>query len=463
MFIKIVEKKTNNGIRRYAYLVDTDGGEEKIVKQFGAVTADEAARLKIAFTSELSPAELEAQGELEFGPAKPIGTVAILNKVFDRLKLGKFVDKYFSNHFKIPGSKMLKLLAFNQLIAPNHQKGIVDWYHEVSGLRYLLDINENDLTQRKIDNSLRHLGEIYPEIFDEIYKWHSRSLPSRERMFFHFIPLTGTYYISKDIGVRSKFADSEPDVKKEVVLDLVLDSYGYIVRANITQANEAAPKAVPFGASDKQVLIGEKAAISDGVMQQIDRENLSYIFRLSHNEIEQHDDLKKLMKEQRERGRESTRVLKKVVDDDFVSFSSHYNPLNDKFVVLEAGGQIATFAQIFHDIWNDFVSMTENITSALQGNVIEDEDILQGAIVVALVCHNLSNYIANLLGRFRGEFMNKFENVLPYLQTIMVAPIYAGGKEVKFTVSQLTDYQANTLKYFGLDREKIEDMIKKNY
>ncbi len=469
-FVKIVKSKKDNQVQRYAYLVEIVDGEEEIAKKFGAVTKDQAEKLKISFSSSLTAKELKGKGKIEYGPTNPIGDVALLESVWHKLGLSKCIDQYFSTRFKIPGSSMLKLLAFQRLLAPYYSKGVIDWYRQISGLRYILDIDEDDLTEKKIENSLVHFSEIYESFYKDFSSKIIQKNKRKEQITFFFTPMYPvTYYKSGNVGIHSKLGEHENADVVNIILELVIDSFGNIVGVHMDDTGQHNSKPLldlrKFDSYESNpILICDEMKVSKATLDKIRMSNYAYMIKRDSKNIEDLD-LKNMLKNQRNDKNESFKVLKKVQYNKFTLITSYVAP-SATDLVIEASSSVSPIpsdeSSDLHNVWDNVTQNFQKIRPYLE-SIREEPEFIKGDIFVSLVAYQLANFINNVLSRYRGQTMNELEDVLPHLRNVTVAPIYSGGEKIKNSLSQMTAYQINTLKYFSVGRQKIENIIAEKY
>lgn len=309
-FVRVISRKSKTKTYHYAYLVESFWDPEKrytdhkALRSFGAVSHDEAKRLQFAFNSNVSVEELEKLDGIEIGRTLPVGDVYLAHHVWRKWGMEEVIAKAASPKFKIPAADILKIMTINRLVDPRAEFSIQYWYENLSGLREITGIEPAQLYYRRLYRYTKELDRIFPQLCKALKKKLQRLVHGGRKVDVAFYDITSTFFQSSKFCLIAAYGysrDKRRD-KKQVVVALVCDRFGFPFHAEVLPGNTADKTTVPdmvaklkneFGLTDC-ILVGDRGMISRDNFKSIEDAHMGYLMALTRAHIaadlKEHED-----------------------------------------------------------------------------------------------------------------------------------------------------------------------------
>lgn len=315
MFIKITPRKKKNKTYYFAALVESFWNKEKgypdqrTIKNYGMVTKEEGERLKLAYSKKVKTFQLIetvlGKNIVKSGRKYDVGSSYLLSNVWEEWKIGKIIDKLASKRFDSNVSEIIKLLVLNRLLFPTSENFISQWYQNLSGIKWFIPLSIEELHYRRLYRYTKELNRIFPELMKNLFKQLRKKIHNNENPDNIYYDITSTYFEGKHIAVIAKYGysrDKRKD-KKQVVLAMVVDKYGFPIYAEVLPGNTADKSTVKditkkLGTMFKLtncLIVGDRGMISNDNFEDIVKNNMNYLMALDRNHIK--SELKDKMKE----------------------------------------------------------------------------------------------------------------------------------------------------------------------
>jgi len=229
------------------------------------------------------------------GSSRSIGGVYLLREVWEKWRLSRIVDKYFKGQFKGMGSVIIRILTLNRLVSGDSDHATVEWYKELSGLKYIEKIDEDAVYHQKFYRYVKHFGKVYPDMCKDIKRQIERIIHKNKKINTIFYDLTSTYFESGYLCIIAKYGysrDKRKD-KKQVVLGVVTDKYGFPIYSEVMKGNTKDSTTIEdmveklknkFGFKDC-VLVGDRGLITNDNFAKIPQNGLNYLMALDRGRI----------------------------------------------------------------------------------------------------------------------------------------------------------------------------------
>jgi transposase len=296
MFVRVIPKKRGNNIYYNASIVESVWDKNKkysvhkVVKKLGSVTYEQSEKLKKAFSEKSGGIE----DKLKLGLKFDIGNAFLINKIWEEWEFEKIIDKLASKNFSCKVSKILKILILNRLLFPCSEHFISEWYHELgTGIKLLEPLSKNDLHHRKLYRYTSELERIFPQIMKKLFlklkkKIHNNNIDNV------YYDITSTYFEGNTcVLAQYGYSRDKRKDKKQVVLSLVTDKYGFPIFAKVFPGNTTDNTTIDFISKQlskeynlkNTVIIGDRGMISNDNFQSIVENKMHYLMALSKSHI----------------------------------------------------------------------------------------------------------------------------------------------------------------------------------
>lgn len=246
MYIRIIPRKKGDKTYLTASLVegfkDKQRGyvRHRVIRYFGSVSEEEAKKLKFVYSSGVDLKNLVSMEKIELGETKPYGDAYVLKSIWDFWGISEMVEELVRDkRYKDKNlSSQIALLTINRCIEPLSENKIKDWYKERSNISHLIVLFPYP---QKFYRALKALDKIFPLLQEKLADrikakiYHGKKIPEV------YYDLTSTYFESAKLCVLAAFGysrDKRSD-KKQIILGLVIDKYGFPLWAEIFPGNTA--------------------------------------------------------------------------------------------------------------------------------------------------------------------------------------------------------------------------------
>ena len=309
-FVRIISKKSKNKSYHYAYLVESFWNPEKgytdhrVLRSFGAVSYDEAQRLQFAFNSNASVEELREIDGVELGETLPVGDAYLAHWVWRKWGLDGIIAGEASGKFKIPAADILKIMTINRLIEPRAEFSLQQWYEDLSGLRDIVGVAPQQLYYRRLYRYTKEMDRIFPQLCKAIKKKLQRLVHNGKKIDLAYYDITSTFFQSAKFCIIAAYGysrDKRRD-KKQVVVALVCDRFGFPFHAEVLPGNTTDKTTVPaliaklkkeYGLTDC-IVVGDRGMISRDNFKSIDDAHMGYLMALTRahiaSDLKEHED-----------------------------------------------------------------------------------------------------------------------------------------------------------------------------
>lgn len=318
MFVKVTSRKKKNKTYYFAALVKAFWNKEKgypdqkVIKNFGTVTKEEGERLKLAYSKKVKTFQLmEAvlgKNIIKSGKKYDIGACYLLSNIWKEWQIGKIINKLASKKFDTSVSKIIKLLVLNRLLFPTSENFISKWYQDLSGIKWFIPLSNEELHYRRLYRYTNELNRIFPELMKNLFKQLRKKIHNNQNPDSVYYDITSTYFEGKHIAVIAQYGysrDKRKD-KKQVILAMVVDKYGFPIYAEVLPGNTS-DKSTVKDISNKLktmfklancLIVGDRGMISDDNFEDIVGNNMNYLMALdrSHIKTELKDKMEELLK-----------------------------------------------------------------------------------------------------------------------------------------------------------------------
>ncbi|RKX71236.1 IS1634 family transposase [candidate division TA06 bacterium] len=318
MFIKITPRKKKNKTYYFAALVESFWNKEKgypdhkVIKNFGMVTKEESERLKLSYSRKIKTFQLieavSGKNIIKAGKGYDIGDCYLLSNIWEEWQISKTIDKLASKRFDTNVSEIIKLLVLNRLLFPTSENFISKWYQDLSGIKWVIPLSTKELHYRRLYRYTKELNRIFPEIMKNLFKQLKKKIHSNQNPDHIYYDITSTYFEGKHIAVIAQYGysrDKRRD-KKQVVLAMVVDRYGFPIYAEVLPGNtldkttvkDISRKLKTMFKLTNCIIVGDRGMISNDNFKEIIGNNMNYLMALdrSHIKLELKDKTEELLK-----------------------------------------------------------------------------------------------------------------------------------------------------------------------
>ena len=301
MYVKVFSRRKNNKIYYTAYLVKSvwdkkkNYSTQKIVKYFGSVTKEEGERLKLAYSNKIKTSQLieavSGENVITCGLKYDIGDSYLISKIWDEWGIDDLIGKLSSKRFDTQVSKILKILVLNRLLYPCSEHFIEKWYYDLAGgFKWLAPIDKGKLYYRRLYRYTKELNRIFPDLMKLLFKKLKRKIHKNVPLKYVYYDITSTYFEGEKICIIATYGysrDKRSD-KKQIVIALVTDEYGFPIYAEVLPGNTNDSTTICAITKKLQkefkltrcVLIGDRGMISDDNFADIIANKMNYLMAL---------------------------------------------------------------------------------------------------------------------------------------------------------------------------------------
>jgi len=307
MYCKVTPKKYSDGKTTYfAALVESYWDSEKkystqrVINKLGMVSRDQGELLKKIYTPGINHSELlqklNASPEFTTGSSLSVGHCYLLSEVWDFWKLSECIDKYAKKTFDTRVADIIKVMTLNRCIFPCSENFLSKWYFDCEdGIKYFVPLNEKQLYYRRLYRYTTELSRIFPNIMKHLFKQLKKHIHNGKMPEKIYYDITSTYFEGEHICILAQFGysrDKRSD-KKQIVIALVTDQYGFPIYVEVMKGNTSDKSSVAgvvkklrslFKIS-KCILIGDRGMISNDNFEEITKQKLDYIMAIDRDHI----------------------------------------------------------------------------------------------------------------------------------------------------------------------------------
>ena len=302
MFIRIIPKKKGNKTYYNATLVESIYDKtkkysvHKVIKKIGSVSYEQAIKLKKSFSDK----EITSS-KLKLGFKYDIGNIFLLNKIWEEWNLDKIIDKLSKKQFSCKVSKILKIIILNRLLYPCSENFLSKWYFDFgTGIKLIEPLLETNLNTRKLYRYTSELERIFPKIMKKLFFKLKRKIHNNkiDKVYYD---ITSTYFEGNTcVLAEYGYSRDKRKDKKQVVLALVTDKYGFPIYAKVFPGNTTDNTTVDFITKQlskeykliNTVIVGDRGMISNENFKKITKNKMNYLMALSSSHIKKKIDLK---------------------------------------------------------------------------------------------------------------------------------------------------------------------------
>ncbi len=321
MHCKITSKKYPNGkITYYAAIVESYWNKEKqfatqrVIRKIGMVTKEQGELLKKIFHPDADYPQLlsalNKPADMSIGKVYYAGHSYLLSEIWNSFGFSEHIDKKSKNTFKIKVSEIVKLMVLNRLIYPCSENFLDTWYNNFSdAIRFFIPLTKEQLHYRHLYRYTREVSRIFPDILKHIYKLLKKYIHNGKNPDTLYYDITSTYFEGAHTCILAQYGysrDKRSD-KKQIVLALVTDSFGFPIYAEVMPGNTSDKTTVEgiikkvkrlFGITNC-LIIGDRGMISDYNFEKIIKNKFHYLMALDRDHInaaltEKYSEIKKI-------------------------------------------------------------------------------------------------------------------------------------------------------------------------
>lgn len=299
MFLKIIPRKKEKKTYLTAALVEGYRDKEKgyvrhrVIRYFGSVSEEEARKLKFVYNPCVDIKNLISAEKIEIGETKPYGDVYIVKYFWDFWGISKMIEELVKDKRYKDGNlvSQVALLTINRCIEPLTENKIKDWYQERTAISHLIPFLPYS---RRFYRGLKTLDKIFPFLQVKITEKIKKKIYKGKKISEVYYDLTSTYFESAQFCILACFGysrDKRKD-KKQIIIGLVIDKYGFPLwveifpgntadKSTLIQQVETLKKKLKMG---NIIMVGDRGLMSKQNILKLVEENYDYLIAMKNSE-----------------------------------------------------------------------------------------------------------------------------------------------------------------------------------